>query len=162
MRVPISLAPHARDLPLPSYATEGASGADLYAAVPTEVTLRPGERVRVPTGVHLALPEGYEGQVRPRSGLAARYGLSMVNAPGTIDCDYRGEIAVILINWGDQPVTLRRGDRVAQLVIAPVVRADWEDVGDTPLPPTVRGLGGFGHTGLRPLEPGEGANVSDH
>ncbi|MBV9848509.1 MAG: dUTP diphosphatase [Armatimonadetes bacterium] len=156
MRVAVSREPHARDLPLPSYATPGASGMDLYAAVPVSLTLDPGRRALIPTGIRIAVPDGCEAQVRPRSGLAARLGLGLVNAPGTIDSDYTGEITVIVINWGDSPITLRRGDRIAQLVFAPVVRAEWEDLGDGPLPGTARGAGGFGHTGghsgLRPPE----------
>ena len=150
MRVVISREAHARDLPLPSYATAGASGADLSAAIPADLTLRPGERASVPTGIRLAIPVGYEGQVRPRSGLAARLGLGMVNAPGTIDSDYTGEIAVIVINLGQAPFTIHRGDRIAQIVFAPVARAEWEDASEGPLPQTARGTGGFGHTGVRP------------
>lgn len=147
MRVAIFREEYARDLPLPDYATAGAAGVDLHAAIAEDVVLRPGGRALVPTGIRIALPTDYEAQVRPRSGLAARYGLGMVNAPGTIDSDYRGEIAVLLINWGEEPVTIRRGDRVAQLVVAPVAHVEWEDVGDGPLPETTRGAGGFGHTG---------------
>jgi dUTP pyrophosphatase len=151
MQVAIFQEIDARDLPLPSYATAGASGLDLYAALCDDLTLMPGAREMVPTGIRIAVPEGYEAQVRPRSGLAARYGLGMVNAPGTIDSDYTGEIAVLLINWGNAPVTLRRGDRIAQLVFAPVTRIIWEPLGEKPLPETVRGSGGFGHTGLGAL-----------
>lgn len=134
------------DLPLPQYATPGSVGADLYAAVQQPVVLHPGQRCRISTGIRIALPPGYEAQVRPRSGLADRYGLSMVNAPGTIDSDYRGVIQVILINLGQEPITIRRGDRIAQLVIAPVVQAIWQEVKN--LPETERAEGGFGSTGF--------------
>jgi len=133
------------DLPLPEPATPGSAGLDLRACVPAAVVLAPGRRALIPTGFCIALPPGYEGQVRPRSGLAARQGLTMLNSPGTIDSDYRGEIAVVAINLGQEPVTIGRGDRIAQLVIAPVARARLS-LGDT-LPPTGRGGGGFGHTG---------------
>lgn len=135
------------DLPLPARATAGSSGLDLRAAVTGDVVLDPGERRLVPTGWSVAIPAGYEGQVRPRSGLALRQGLSIPNAPGTIDSDYRGEVAVILINLGREAVTVRRGDRIAQLVIAPVALADSEEVAE--LPSSERGGGGFGHTGTR-------------
>ena len=135
------------DLPLPEPATPGSSGVDLRAALGADLLLAPGERSLVPTGFAVAIPEGYEGQVRPRSGAALRQGLSLPNAPGTIDADYRGEVAVILINLGQEAVTIRRGDRIAQLVIAPVARARFEEVAD--LPPSDRGAGGFGHTGTR-------------
>ncbi|MCS6829738.1 MAG: dUTP diphosphatase [Armatimonadota bacterium] len=138
--------PDATDLPLPQYTTPGAAGADLYAAVEQPVVLQPGERRRISTGIRIALPSGYEAQVRPRSGLADRYGLGMVNAPGTIDSDYRGVIQVVLINLGHEPITIHRGDRVAQLVIAPVARAVWQEV--DVLPRTERAEGGFGSTGV--------------
>src|SRR5438309_11266309 len=143
--VEVTREPHARDLPLPEYATEGAAGLDLLAAVESPVTLRPGERKLIPTGIRIALPEGMEGQVRARSGLALSQGLGMVNAPGTIDSDYRGEIKVILINWSEEPRTIRRGDRVAQLIISPVLRIDLVETDC--LGETDRGDGGFGHTG---------------
>lgn len=146
IRVLIQREPDAADLPLPQYATPGSAGADLYAAVEQPVVLQPGERRRISTGIRIALPPGYEAQVRPRSGLADRYGLSMVNAPGTIDSDYRGIIQVILVNLGQEPITIRRGDRIAQLVIAPVVRAVWQEVES--LPETERAEGGFGSTGV--------------
>jgi dUTP pyrophosphatase len=130
-------------LPLPSYATEGAAGLDLRADVP--VTLQPGERALVPTGLAIAIPPGFEGQVRPRSGLALRDGVTCLNSPGTIDSDYRGEVGVILANLGQKPVALGRGDRIAQLVIARVERAELME--SVSLPPTGRGEGGFGHTG---------------
>lgn len=136
----------ARDLPLPSYATSGAAGMDLYAALPEPLTLLPGARALVSTGIRIALPDGYEAQVRPRSGLALRLGLGLLNAPGTIDCDYRGLVSVILVNWGQEPVTLTRGDRVAQLVIAPVVRVAWQET--ETLTETERSTGGFGSTGV--------------
>lgn len=146
INVLIQREPDALDLPLPQYATPGSAGADLYAAVAEPVVLNPGERLRISTGIRIALPPGYEAQVRPRSGLADRYGLSMVNAPGTIDSDYRGVIQVILINLGQEPFTIRRGDRIAQLVVAPVARAVWQEVRELPI--TERAEGGFGSTGI--------------
>ncbi|MCX7992853.1 MAG: dUTP diphosphatase [Fimbriimonadales bacterium] len=145
LRVAITQEPDATDLPLPSYQTDGSAGVDLYAAVKEPITLQPGERALIPTGIRIALPPGYEAQVRPRSGLAIRHGIGMVNAPGTIDSDYRGEVCVILINLGQEPFAIRRGERIAQMVIAPVMRVAWEIVSE--LPPTQRGDGGFGHTG---------------
>lgn len=139
----IQQLPHAADLPLPSYATEGAAGADLCAAV--AVALDPGARVLVPTGIALELPPGIEAQVRPRSGLALRSGVTVLNAPGTIDSDYRGEVGVLLVNHGDAPVQLHRGERIAQLVLAPVLRAVW--VEGVPSTHTARGAGGWGSTG---------------
>jgi dUTP pyrophosphatase len=133
------------DLPLPAAMSAHASGVDLPAGIPGDLTLAPGERKSVPTGFALALPVGYEGQVRPRSGLALRHGLTVANAPGTIDADYRGELCVILVNLSDKPVTIRRGDRIAQLVVAPVSRPAWMEVSE--LPASGRGEGGFGHTG---------------
>lgn len=144
--VPVEVLPHAADLPLPGYATAGSAGLDLLAAVAAPVVLAPGARALVPTGLRLAVPVGFEAQVRPRSGLALRQGLLVPNSPGTIDADYRGEVAVILLNLGDAPVTVERGMRIAQLVFAPVARARW--VPATSLPPTARGAGGFGHTGV--------------
>jgi dUTP pyrophosphatase len=146
VQVAICRVPGAEDLPLPAYETEHSAGMDLRAAVDTPVTLAPGERALVPTGIRIALPDGYEAQVRPRSGLAIRHGISMVNTPGTIDTDYRGEIRVIVINHGQEPFTIARGERIAQLVVAPVVRAVWCEV--NALDDTARGHGGFGHTGL--------------
>jgi dUTP pyrophosphatase len=143
--VRIARMPGADDLPLPGYATPGAAGLDLPAAVEGELRLAPGERRLVPTGFRIELPPGYEGQVRPRSGLALRHGVVLPNAPGTIDSDYRGELRVILWNTGTEPFVLRRGDRVAQLVVAPVVRAVLVPV--AVLAETPRGEGGFGHTG---------------
>ncbi|MEW5883806.1 MAG: dUTP diphosphatase [Armatimonadota bacterium] len=130
---------------LPEYATAGCAGMDLQAC--EEVVLQPGEIRAVGTGLRIALPEGYEAQVRPRSGLALKHGISIPNAPGTIDADYRGEVRVILVNLGSEPFPIRRGDRIAQLVVAPVVRVEWECVAD--LPETARGDGGFGSTGVR-------------
>jgi dUTP pyrophosphatase len=143
--VPVQRLEHATDLPLPAYATEHASGVDLLAAVAEPLTLAPGERALVPTGLAMALPAGYEAQVRPRSGLAAKHGVTVLNTPGTIDADYRGEVKVILINLGGEPVTVDRAERVAQLVVAPVSRLAWQAVDD--LQATDRGTGGFGSTG---------------
>ena len=143
--VPIVRLPSARGLPLPAYATAGSAGLDLPAAVDGELSLAPGERRAVPTGFQLALPDGFEGQVRGRSGLALRAGIVLPNAPGTIDSDYRGEIHVILWNTGAEPFVVRRGDRIAQLVIAPVARVRLSE--ETVLGETERGGGGFGHTG---------------
>jgi dUTP pyrophosphatase len=137
--------PHAGDLPLPSYATDGAAGMDLLAAVMSPVVLSPGARMLVPTGLRVAVPPGYELQVRPRSGLALKNGIVLPNSPGTIDEDYRGELGVIVMNAGDAPFTVERGMRIAQAVIAPVVRATWREVAE--LPDTARGAGGFGSTG---------------
>ena len=125
--------------------TEGSSGLDLRACVDEPLTLAPGARAVVPTGFKVAIPAGHEGQIRPRSGLAARHGVSVLNSPGTIDADYRGELQVVMVNLGDEPFTVRRGERIAQLVIAPVVAVATEEVEQ--LPPTPRGEGGFGHTG---------------
>ena len=143
--VPITVLPHGEGLELPSYATAGASGCDLRAAVHEPLTLAPGGRSLVPTGIAVAIPEGFEGQVRMRSGLAIRHGLTLLNGPGTIDSDYRGEVRVILANLGSEPVTLERGERIAQLVFAPVVRAKLARA--EALAPTPREGGGFGSTG---------------
>jgi dUTP pyrophosphatase len=132
-------------LPLPSYATPGSAGLDLAAAVTAELVLAPGHRAAVPTGIAIALPEGYEAQVRPRSGLALRHGLTVLNSPGTVDADYRGEIQIILANLGREPVTIARGQRIAQLVVAPVQRVLWQET--EALPESRRGAGGFGSTG---------------
>ncbi|MCS6876779.1 MAG: dUTP diphosphatase [Geminicoccaceae bacterium] len=147
--VAVERLPHAHDLPLPTYASPQASGLDLCAAIARDeaVTLAPGERALVPTGIRIALPVGFEAQIRPRSGLALRHGLTVLNAPGTIDADYRGEIAVLLINLGHAPVTVRRGDRIAQLVLAPVARLAWAE-GPVCERATSRGPGGFGSTGV--------------
>jgi dUTP pyrophosphatase len=132
-------------LPVPAYQSEHAAGMDLMADIEAEFTLDPMSRVAIPTGFALEIPEGFEGQVRPRSGLAFKEGITVINAPGTIDADYRGEIKVLLVNLGNEPVLLHPGDRVAQLVISPVVRASVEEVDS--LEDTTRGDGGFGHTG---------------
>jgi dUTP pyrophosphatase len=147
--VPIVRLPHAADLPLPAYESAQAAGMDLRAAVPEDepLVLRPGSRFPVPTGLALALPPGFEGQVRPRSGLAFKSGVTCLNTPGTVDADYRGEVKVILINHGEEDFTIRRGDRIAQLVVAPVVQAKWVEVES--LDDTARGAGGFGSTGGR-------------
>ena len=133
------------DLPLPQYMTPGAAGLDLFAAVRDEVVLTPGGSALVPTGLYLEIPPGFEAQVRPRSGLALRHGVTMLNAPGTIDSDYRGQVQVIMINLGQEPFVIRRGERVAQLVFGRVVQAEWEPVAE--LTSSQRGEGGFGHTG---------------
>ncbi|MFO0679395.1 MAG: dUTP diphosphatase [Polyangiaceae bacterium] len=136
-----------REVPLPRYETEGAAGMDLRADLVEPVTIAPGARMRIPTGLAFAIPSGFEGQVRPRSGLAARQGLTVLNAPGTIDSDFRGEVMVLLVNFGDAPVTLAPGDRIAQLVVCPVVRAELRPVAG--LSATARGEGGYGSTGTR-------------
>lgn len=143
----VSSLPHFEGLALPAYETALSAGMDLRAAVPEgePVTLRPGQRTLVPTGLAIALPAGYEAQVRPRSGLALKHGLTCLNTPGTIDADYRGEVKVILINLGQEPFEIRRGERIAQMVIAPVTQAAWERV--EVLPESARGVGGFGSTG---------------
>ncbi len=145
MQLPIYQEPGHEDLPLPAYATPGAAGMDLHAAVTETVTLLPGERRLIPTGIRIALPDGFEAQVRPRSGLALRYGIGMVNAPGTIDSDYRGPVGVLLVNLGHTSFSVHRGDRIAQLVVAPITRVVWDRV--SALPETTRGEGGFGSTG---------------
>ncbi|MDI3538020.1 MAG: dUTP pyrophosphatase [Bacillota bacterium] len=145
LKVPICRLPHGEGLPLPAYMSPGAAGLDLYAALTEEITLPPGGRALVPTGIALAVPPGWEAQVRPRSGLAWRHGLTLLNSPGTVDSDYRGEIKVILVNLGTEPYTVRRGDRIAQLVLNAVGRVEWEEVEE--LPDSLRGAGGFGHTG---------------
>ena len=137
--------PHGADLPLPTYATAGAAGADLLAAVTAPVVLAPGARALIPTGLLIAVPAGHELQIRPRSGLALRHGIMVANSPGTVDEDYRGELQVILLNAGTEPFTVERGLRMAQAVLAPVVRATWTVVAQ--LDPTVRGVHGFGSTG---------------
>jgi len=143
--IPVQLKrlPHGAGLPLPAYATSGAAGMDVVSA--EDVTIAPGARHAVATGLALAIPQGYEVQVRPRSGLALKHGITVPNTPGTIDSDYRGELKVILINHGTEPFAIQRGDRIAQLVLAPVVQAMWEEVAE--LDATDRGEGGFGSTG---------------
>ncbi len=145
VEIAVRRLPHSQGLPLPRYLTPGAAGADVAAAVASEVTLPPGERVAVPTGLVLAVPAGYEVQVRPRSGLALRHGVTVANAPGTVDSDYRGELMVILVNLGRAAYVIRRGERVAQLVVAPVAQAAFAERAE--LPPSERGDGGFGSTG---------------
>jgi dUTP pyrophosphatase len=144
LRVSVCRLPGTEDLPLPDYMTEQAAGMDLFAAIAEQTTILPGERKLIPTGIAVALPEGYEAEVRPRSGLALKYGVTLVNAPGTIDADYRGEVAVILINHGPASFAVRRGDRIAQMVVHRVCRVVWAACGE--LPATERGNGGFGHT----------------
>jgi dUTP pyrophosphatase len=143
----VTRLPHAEGLPLPAYATEGAAGMDLIAAVAAPLTIGPGERALVPTGLCIALPPGYELQVRPRSGLALKHGITMPNSPGTVDEDYRGELQVIVLNAGREAFTVERGMRIAQAVIAPVTRGAWREVES--LPYSRRGEGGFGSTGTR-------------
>jgi len=136
---------HAIDIPLPGYMTEGSSGMDLYAAVDDEIIIAPGEITLIPTGLTVAVPSGYELQIRPRSGMAAKHGIGILNSPGTIDSDYRGEIKVVMINLGQKIFAVKRCDRIAQMVLCPVLRAIFEEIDI--LPPTVRSDGGFGHTG---------------
>ena len=138
---------HAKDLPLPAYATAQAAGMDLVAAIDTPLTLEPGAYAMVPTGISIALPAGYECQVRPRSGLAAKHGVTVLNSPGTVDADYRGEIKAILINHGKEPFVIERGMRIAQMVIAKYTQASWTVVAE--LDETTRGAGGFGSTGTK-------------
>ncbi len=149
VKVSVLRLPHAAGLPLPAYQTEGAAGVDLMAACgeTEKITLKPLERGLVETGLALQIPHGYEGQVRPRSGLAVKHGITVLNAPGTIDADYRGEVKVALVNLGSEPFVITRGMRIAQLVIAPVTRVSLEETGA--LEETSRGSGGFGSTGVR-------------
>jgi dUTP pyrophosphatase len=146
-RVRVRAVPGAEDLPMPSRATSGSAGFDLRASVDAPLGLDPGERASVPTGIAIALPDGFEAQIRPRSGLAARHGIALVNAPGTVDADYRGEIRVLLINLGAERFEIARGDRIAQLVVHRLPDVDFEAVDE--LPASERGAGGFGHTGRR-------------
>jgi dUTP pyrophosphatase len=146
MKISIVRLPHGNDLPLPAYATAGAAGLDLLAAVDHEFELGPGARAAVPCGIALALPDGFEAQVRPRSGLALHHGITLLNAPGTIDSDYRGEVKAILVNLGETTFRIARGMKIAQLVIAPCTRAQLEEC--TELPRSVRDVGGFGSTGI--------------
>lgn len=143
----VTRLPHAEGLPLPAYATPGAAGMDLLAAVTAPLVIAPGARVLVPTGLRIALPADHELQVRPRSGLALKHGITLPNTPGTVDEDYRGELQVIVMNAGMEPFTVERGMRIAQAVVAPVVRAHFTEV--AVLPETLRGTGGFGSTGTR-------------
>jgi dUTP pyrophosphatase len=145
MKLAILRLPHAADLPLPTYATEGSAGLDLLAAVDVEIVLQPRERKLVPTGLSIALPLGYEAQVRPRSGLALKHGITLINSPGTIDSDYRGEIKCPMINHGDEPFRITRGMKIAQMIIARHEIAELEEVSE--LPASERGAGGFGSTG---------------
>ncbi|MFD1697442.1 dUTP diphosphatase [Roseibium aestuarii] len=145
VRLEFKKLPHGADLPLPRYQSDLAAGLDLLAAVEASVVLEPGKRALVPTGLSMSLPAGFEGQVRPRSGLAAKNGVTVLNTPGTIDADYRGEVKVILINLGDEPFVIERGSRIAQMVIAPVLQAEIVEVEE--LSETARGTGGFGSTG---------------
>ncbi len=149
LRVCIARQPGGEGLPLPAQATPGSAGFDLAAAVETECVVEPGERVLVPTGFAIGVPKGYEAQIRPRSGLALRHGIVLPNAPGTIDSDYRGELKVIVMNAGSEPFVIKRGDRIAQLIVAPVVIVEWEEVSS--LDDTERGAGGFGHSGTEGL-----------
>ncbi|MBN8543408.1 MAG: dUTP diphosphatase [Alphaproteobacteria bacterium] len=145
--ISVTRLPHGKDLALPAYATEHSAGMDLLAAIDAPITLNPNERKLVPTGIAIALPDGFEAQVRPRSGLALKSGISIVNAPGTVDADYRGEVGVILINTSTEAFTIERGMRIAQMVIAPYTRAQWSEVLE--LPTSDRGAGGFGSTGTK-------------
>ncbi len=144
--VPLLRLPHGAGLPLPAYATPLSAGADLHAAIAAPLDLAPFARALVPTGIAIALPAGYEAQIRPRSGLAWKHGLTILNAPGTIDADYRGEIGVLLVNLGQESVRLQPGERIAQIVVAPVARAQWRESAE--LPASQRGEGGFGSTGI--------------
>lgn len=155
VRVRISrIGPASASVPPPAYATPDSAGMDLCAALETELTLDPGQTVLVPTGFRIELPPGYEAQVRPRSGLAIKHSIGIMNAPGTIDPDYRGELKVILTNFGKNPFTVRSGDRIAQLVVAPFVRVAWDESSE--LSDTGRGHGGFGHTGMNSLNKHDG------
>jgi dUTP pyrophosphatase len=143
--LPVRILPHGEGLPLPAYQTADSAGLDLVAAVDSEMVLNPGERALVPTGLAIALPSGYEAQIRPRSGLAFKHGLTVLNSPGTVDADYRGEVKVLMINLGQEAFAVKRGERIAQMVVAPVTRIAWQPVAD--LEETARGAGGFGSTG---------------
>lgn len=150
LTIPIHQLAHGKGLPLAKYASPGAAGLDLTAAIDAPLFLAPGARALVPTGIAIALPEGFEGQIRPRSGLALKHGVTILNAPGTIDSDYRGEIGIILINHGEQIFRIERGDRIAQMIIAPFIRATWCPANI--LTETTRGNGGFGSTGINNKE----------
>lgn len=143
--LPVRILPHGEGLALPAYQTADSAGLDLVAAVEAEMMLQPGERALVPTGLAIALPSGYEAQIRPRSGLAFKHGLTVLNSPGTVDADYRGEVKVLMINLGQEPFAVKRGERIAQMVVAPVTQIVWQPVAD--LDETARGAGGFGSTG---------------
>lgn len=146
LKVQIKRLPHGQDLPLPKYMSDHAAGMDLYAAVAETTTIPPGGWKLVPTGIAIALPDGYEAQVRPRSGLALKQGVSILNTPGTVDADYRGEVGVILMNHSKQELIIKRGDRIAQMIINKIERITFEEVSE--LPTTERGAGGFGHSGV--------------
>jgi dUTP pyrophosphatase len=148
LHVAITTLPHADGLGLPAYASAHAAGMDLCAAVVADLVIAPGRRALIPTGFALALPQGYEAQVRPRSGLALKHGITVLNSPGTIDADYRGEVQVILANLGEEPFTVTRGMRIAQMVVAPCARVEWQPA--SVLPESERGAGGFGSTGTKP------------
>lgn len=145
LKIQVKKLPHGHDIPLPKYMTEHAAGMDMYAAVAEETIIPPGGWQLVPTGISIALPDGYEAQVRPRSGLALKQGVSVLNTPGTVDADYRGEVGVILMNHSKNDLIIKRGDRIAQMIINKVERIIFEEV--TELSDTIRGAGGFGHTG---------------
>ncbi|GAA5520176.1 dUTP diphosphatase [Aliifodinibius salicampi] len=147
MKIQFKKLPHAKDLPLPSYESKYAAGMDIRAALEKPVTLKPGERALIPTGLKMAMPEGYEAQMRPRSGLAYRNGITMLNTPGTIDADYRGELKMLAVNFGEEDFEINHGDRIAQMIIAPVIQAEVHEVED--LSDTERGDGGFGSTGVK-------------
>jgi dUTP pyrophosphatase len=147
LNVKIKRLPHGKDLPLPKYMTDHSAGMDLYAAVQEDLVIAPGSWKLVPTGLAIALPDGYEAQVRPRSGLALKQGVSVLNTPGTVDADYRGEVGVILMNHSKNDLVIRRGDRIAQMIINEVVKIKFEEVAE--LPDSERGAGGFGHTGVK-------------
>ncbi len=151
LTIPLTRLPHAADIPLPAYATASSAGMDLIAAISDDVMLQPLQRGLIATGLSIALPAGYEAQVRPRSGLALKQGITVLNSPGTIDADYRGEIGVILINLSAEPITITRGMRIAQLVIAPYTHGAWQEV--AALPESARGAGGFGSTGVNSSAP---------
>tara|TARA_R110002094_G_scaffold94671_2_gene95717 strand:- start:60 stop:524 length:465 start_codon:yes stop_codon:yes gene_type:complete len=144
--ISITRLPHGADLPLPAYETADSAGMDIRAAVDAPVNIRPGGRALIPTGFKMALPRGYEAQIRPRSGLALKKGITLPNTPGTIDADYRGEVGIILMNMGEENFRIERGDRIAQMIIAPVLQARWQEV--KTLDETTRGEGGFGSTGV--------------
>ena len=150
MKVNIVRLPHALDLPLPAYATEGSAGMDLVAAIPADIVLAPQARVLVPNGIAIELPRGFEAQVRPRSGLAAKHGLTVLNTPGTVDSDYRGELKTVIVNLGEVPFTITRGMRIAQMVVARHERVEWAERSD--LSETARGAGGHGSTGLHTVK----------
>lgn len=147
LQVAVVRLPHAEDLSLPAYATPDSAGLDLQAAIAEAIVLQPGERRLVPTGLSIAVPPGFEAQVRPRSGLALKHGVTVLNAPGTVDADYRGEVGVVLINHGDKPFTINRGERIAQMIVAACSRVAWAEMAE--LPQTQRGAGGFGSTGVQ-------------